>query len=75
MCNAKSPYKTSTARTNSSVTEGHAHAAIFVFSLGYSDESCWYWQDKAFPQLCFSKIDHYFYLLSASSPAIVLILT
>ena len=70
MCNAKSPYKISTARTNSSVMARRTQAAIFVFSHGYSNESCWYWQDKTFPQLYFSKIDRYFYRLSASSPAI-----
>ena len=69
MCNAKSPYKISTARTNSSVMARRTQAAIFVFSHGYSNESCWYWQDKTFPQLYFSKIDRYFYRLSASSLA------
>ena len=70
MCNAKSPYKISTARTNSSVMARRTQAAIFVFSHGHSNESCWHWQDKTFPQLYFSKIDRYFYRLSASSPAI-----
>ena len=72
MCNAKSPYKTSTARTNSSAMARRTQAEIFVFSCGYSNESCWYWQDPrwTFPQLYFSKIDRYFYRLSASSPAI-----
>jgi hypothetical protein len=50
--------------------EALTQAAIFVFSNGHSDESCWYQQDKTFPQLYFSKIDRYFYRLSASSPAI-----
>ena len=70
MCNAKSPYKTSTARTNSSVMARRTQAAIFIFSRGYSNESCWYWQDGAFPQFFFPKFDRYFYRLSASSPAI-----
>jgi hypothetical protein len=43
---------------------------MFVFSRGYSNKSCWCWQDKAFPHLYFSKIVGYFHLLSASSPAI-----
>ena len=70
MCNTKSPYKISAARTNSGVMTRRTQAAIFIFRHGYSNESCWYWQDKTFPQLYFSIIDRYFYRLSASSPVI-----
>jgi hypothetical protein len=70
MCNPKSPYKTSIARTNSSVMARRTQAAICMFSHGNSSGSCWYWQDKTFLQLYFSKICRYFHRLSASSPAI-----
>ena len=66
MRNAKSPYKISTARANSSTMARSTQAAIFVFSHGHSNKSCWYWQDETFPQLYFSKIERYFDRLSAS---------
>jgi hypothetical protein len=57
MCNAKSPYKISTARANSSAMAmaRRTQAAIFVFSHGYSNESCWYWQDYNFSATLFFK--------------------
>ena len=75
MCNAKSQITNHHAKPAprepiAAPRGGTLQAAIFVFSHGYSNGSCWYWQDKTFPQLYFSKIDRYFYRLSASSPAI-----
>ena len=60
MCNAKSPYKISTARTNSSVMARRTQAEIFVVSHGYSNGSCWYGQDETFSHFYFSKVDRYF---------------